>query len=76
MRWKLGIAYHHLKISVVPDIDTTKRLNFQGSLSVLANGIDIYTGKEPIGFSYGCRIYEFDGQQTGVIPMAFIKESI
>ena len=71
---ELGIADYHLKISVVPDIDTAKQLSFQGSPSIPANEIDIlHTGLEPTGFSYGCRIYEFNGEQTGVIPVGFIR---
>lgn len=73
---ELGIPESQLKISVVPDIDSAKRLSFQGSLSILVNRIDIYTGLEPTGFSYGCRLYEFDGQQTGIIPRGFIRENL
>jgi hypothetical protein len=67
-----GIPESQFKISVVPDIDTAKRLNFQGSLSILVNRKDIYTGKESTGFSYACRLYEIDGKRTGVIPVEFI----
>ena len=72
----LGIAEHHLKISVVPDIETAKRLNFQGSPSILMNRRDIYTGEEPVTFSWGCRLYQFGGERTGVIPAEFIKEKL
>jgi len=61
---------------VVPDIDTAKRLNFQGSPSILVNRKDIYTGKESTGFSYACRIYEFGGERTGVISKGFIRETL
>ncbi len=71
-----GIAENHLKISMVPDIDSAKRLSFQGSPSILINRRDIYTGLEPTGFSYGCRIYEFDGEQTGEISIGFIREKL
>lgn len=27
-------------------------------------------------YLYGCRTYEFDGQQTGVIPIGFIREKL
>lgn len=73
---ELEIPENNLKISVVPDLDTAKRLNFQGSPSILINHIDIYTGEEPIGFSYACRLYEFNGEQTGVIPKEFIREKM
>jgi hypothetical protein len=70
---ELGIPESQLKISVVPDMDSAKRLGFQGSPSILVNHKDIYTGEEPTGFSYACRLYEFDGEQTGVIPKEFIR---
>ena len=67
-----GIPESQLKISVVPDIDTAKRLSFQGSPSILVNRKDIYTGNEPTEFSYGCRLYEIDGEWIRVIPVDFI----
>ena len=73
---ELGIPEHQLRISVVPDVDSAKRLSFQGSPTILVSRKDIYTGMEPTGFSYGCRIYEFDGELTGVIPMEFIREKL
>jgi hypothetical protein len=73
---ELEIPESQLKISVVPDLDTAKRLGFQGSPSILVNRKDIYTGEEPTGFSYACRLYEFDGKQTGIIPARFIKEKV
>jgi hypothetical protein len=48
-------------------------MKFQGSPSILVDGVDIYTGVKPEGFSYSCRVYEFDGKQTGVIPREFIR---
>jgi hypothetical protein len=73
---ELNISESQLKISVVPDIDNAKRLNFQGSPSILFNRKDIYTGKEPTGFSYACRLYVLEGKQTGVISIGFIKGKI
>jgi len=70
---ELDIPESQLKISVVSDIDSARRLDFQGSPSILINRKDIYTGEEPTGFSYACRLYEFDGRQTGVIPKEFIR---
>lgn len=73
---EMGIPDHHLKISVVPDLDTAKWLGFQGSPSILADGKDIFTGEEPTGFSYACRLYEFLGKRTDVIPKEFIREKL
>jgi hypothetical protein len=73
---ELGIPEHHLKISVVPDIDTAKRLGFQGSPSILVDRKDIYTGDEPTRFNYACRLYEFNGKLTVVVPMEFIRNRL
>jgi hypothetical protein len=73
---ELGISDEQLKISVVPDIDTAKRLCFQGSPSILVNRKDIYTGMEPTGFSYACRMYEFDGERIGVITKEYIRKRL
>jgi hypothetical protein len=73
---EMGISEAQLKISVVPDIDSANKLGFQGSPSILVSGVDIYTGEEPSGFSYACRIYEFDGKRTGLIPLDFIWKKL
>jgi len=73
---ELGIPESQLKISVISDIDSAKRMSFQGSPSILLNRKDIYTGEEPTGFSYAYRLYEFKGQRMGVIPKEFIREKL
>ncbi|MCX6288037.1 MAG: alkylmercury lyase [Bacteroidetes bacterium] len=65
-----------LKIIEVPNPESAQRMNFQGSPTILVNGVDIYTGEQPIGYSYTCRIYEFSGEKTGIIPKEFIKEKL
>jgi hypothetical protein len=73
---ELGIPESRLVISVISDIDNAKRLNFQGSPSILLNGKDIYTNEVPTGFFYACRLYRFAGSQTSVIPVEFIREKL
>ncbi|MDC7224693.1 MAG: alkylmercury lyase [Spirochaetales bacterium] len=58
----------------VPDEETAKRFNFQGSPTILMNGVDIYTGETPVGFRYCCRVYEFGESRTGVLPTEFIRK--
>jgi len=62
----------HLKLTEVPNIEAAKMVNFQGSPTILINGKDIYTDEVPVGFSYSCRIYMFNGEQTGCIPKEII----
>ena len=70
------ISENHLKMTEVVNLESAKSLNFQGSPTILLNGKDIYTGEGPTDFSYACRIYQFDGEQTGVIPKVFIKSKL
>ena len=60
----------------IPNMDSAEEYNFQGSPSILIDGIDIYTGQKPTGFNYSCRVYEFNNNKTGVIPKNFIKRKI
>jgi hypothetical protein len=73
---KLNIPEDQLKVVEVPDLVIANRLTFQGSPSILIDRNDIYTGKQPEKFSYSCRLYEFDGLQSGVIPQEFILEKL
>jgi len=73
---ELGVTENHLKMTEVPGIELAKSLNFQGSPTILLDGKDIYTGEEPTDFSYACRIYQFGGEQTGVIPKEFIRAKV
>lgn len=73
---ELGSTDDNLVITEVPDKESAQRLGFQDSPSILVNRKDIYTGQEPTGFSYACRIYEFYGKQTGVIPKGVYQGEI
>lgn len=73
---ELGISNINLKLTEVPNLESAKTLSFQGSPTILLNGKDIYTGEEPMDFSYACRIYQFDGEQTGVISKEFIRAKL
>jgi len=73
---ELGIRDENLVVLEVADIESAQRMCFQGSPSILVNRKDIFTGIEPTGFSYACRLYEFDGQQTGVIPKEVIRKRL
>ena len=73
---EMGIAEDELQIIVVSGPEAAQKIKFQGSPTILFNGIDIYTGVTPQGYSYSCRVYEFDGRQTGVIPKEFIRAKL
>jgi hypothetical protein len=73
---ELDIDDSEIRIVQVPDLESAEKLRFQGSPTILVDGIDIYTGSRPEGFSYSCRIYSFDGEQTGIIPKEYIANKI
>jgi len=73
---ELKLNDDEIQIIQVPDMESAEKLNFQGSPTILIHGIDIYTGSKPIGNNYSCRVYTFNGIQTGIIPKEFIKDKI
>ena len=72
----MGIGETELQIREVPDAESAQKMSFLGSPTILVDGVDIYSGMEPEGYSYSCRVYEFEGRQTGVIPREFIREKL
>jgi hypothetical protein len=72
----LNIDESALALREVPSPELAEELNFQGSPTILVNGRDIYTGKQPDSFNYTCRIYTFAGKKTGIIPTEFIEEKL
>jgi len=56
----------------VSEIEIAKTINFPGSPTILINGKDITRGEKPSDFHFACRVYEFDGKRTGIIPKDFI----
>jgi len=73
---ELGLPDEIIKIIKIDDLASAEEHRFQGSPTILINGRDIYTDREPQGFNFTCRIYNFDGEQTGKIPKGYIKEKI
>jgi len=73
---ELNINDDEISIIQVPDRESAEKNNFQGSPTILIDGIDIYTDSKPSGYNYSCRVYSFNGNQTGIIPKQFIKDNI
>jgi hypothetical protein len=73
---EMDIGEPNLKIIEVPNPESAQKMKFQGSPTILVYGIDIYTGVEPAGFNYSCRVYEFDGISSGIIPKEFIRAKL
>lgn len=73
---EMNISETELKLQEVPGPEEAEKLNFQGSPTILINGVDIYSMKIPTNFSYSCRFYLFNGKHTGIIPVHFIREKM
>jgi len=73
---QLNIPNSELKMVEVPDIALAEKVDFQGSPTILVNGIDIYLDVKPVSFNFSCRVYHFNGKQTGIIPRKFILKKI
>lgn len=69
-----SIPIENIEKIEVPDMETGEKVSFQGSPTILINGIDIYTGVKPEGVHYTCRIFQFGEERTGIIPSGFIRE--
>lgn len=70
------LAPGELTVTEVSDLELAERIRFQGSPTILVNGVDLYTGKKPETMNYTCRIFQFDGVKTGVINTGFIRTRI
>lgn len=73
---QLNIPDSDLFMVEVSDISLAETMHFQGSPTILVNGIDIYLDTKPDSFNFSCRVYQFDGKQTGVIPSDYIRKKI
>lgn len=67
---------NEVEVVEVPDAAAARECCFQGSPTIMINGVDIYTLRRPEGFKYACRMYEFRGKKTGVIPKDYIESRI
>ena len=73
---ELGIPRDQFQIVLVHEPEEAERLSFAGSPSVLVDGVDIYTGAPPAEASFSCRVFTFEGEQTGVMPEWFLGEKL
>jgi len=73
---ELGLPDKIIKIVKIDDLASARKYKFQGFPTILINGRDIYTERKPRGFIFSCRIYNFNGEQTGKILKEYIKEKI
>ena len=76
VRVELGIPSDEIQVVLVRDPVEADRLNFAGSPTVLVDGVDIYSGQPPAEASFSCRVFTFNGEQTGVIPEWYLKEKL
>ncbi len=72
---ELNLSFDLLQVINV-DIVSASQYNFQGSPSILVNGIDIYTDSIPDSVHFTCRIFEFENKKSGIIPQEYIKQKL
>ena len=70
---ELGID-EEIKLILVESQDHAQEFKFQGSPSIVIDGIDLERKNDPALF--GCRIYEIDGKFSGTPSKQFIREKI
>jgi len=59
---------------LVESPDHAQELRFQGSPSIVIDGIDLEGKNDPALFA--CRIYEIDGKMTGTPTIQYIREKM
>ncbi|WP_304225960.1 alkylmercury lyase [Gracilinema caldarium] len=72
----LNIAESYLEIREVSTPEVAELIHFHGSPTILIDGVDIYTGNKPMSSNFTCRIYNFSGRKTGIIPQDFIESKL
>jgi hypothetical protein len=65
-----------IRVVKVTDSGHAERIKFQGSPTVLLDGMDLYSGKKPETTSYSCRIYEINGRKSGILPTDYLRSKI
>lgn len=73
---ELGMQSYTIQKILIKNEEDSKNHNFLGSPSIYLKDIDIYTGQIPNKNEFTCRIYNFDGINTGIIPKDFIIKKI
>lgn len=66
------LKINDIRIINVQDNKEIRNFIFQGSPSILVDGVDIYTLEPPNIESYACRLYNIDGSITGILPYEYI----
>jgi hypothetical protein len=69
-----GIPSDEIEKIEVPDMETAESVSFQGSPTILIDGIDMYTGMKPEGCQFSCRVFQFGDHRTGILSADFIRE--
>lgn len=70
---ELGIPESVVERIRVEDAAHAEACRFQGSPTILVDGVDLVTGEVPFGFHYACRMYSFEGGPSGSVPRDLIR---
>ncbi len=62
-----------LAVVEVPTPEQAEALRFQGSPSILVDGLDLVTGRPPATTSWSCRVYTIDGKRSGALETEYMR---
>lgn len=65
-------AEDELSIVEVPTPELAEELRFQGSPSILVDGVDLVTGRASETANWSCRVYTIDGTRTGALDADYM----
>ena len=64
----------NIELVLVESPEDAQKVGFQGSPSIKVNGVDLENNND--GFSFNCRLYDIDGELTGIPSKEFIRKKI
>lgn len=64
----------YIELVLVESPEDAQKVGFQGSPSIIIDGIDLEDKND--GFSFNCRLYDIDGELTGIPSKEFIRKKI
>ncbi|WP_041623754.1 hypothetical protein [Spirochaeta thermophila] len=73
---RLGLEDVPVQEVRIENQEDAERWRFPGSPTILVDGKDLVTGREPEEVGFTCRVYHLGGKTTGVLPVDVIVERL
>lgn len=71
---KANIPKDQLQITLIENEEMARNVHFQGSPTILVNGVDLSTGLKPDKSIFSCRLYKINNINTGVLTSEYISQ--